>query len=267
MLTPPESVFSSAIHWWEVSCGTTHSILGITYVQPGDGRGRGGAMGDEESCGEERPAPGRDRGADQSGWVNWSRPLARRVTIGVAGPCWGQHFLLQLKTPPAPTLQFKDHWLLSHQLLAYSSFYQSFSLLGRKNKDVQWSFPVFHIKKKKHICELKTHICHQNNINASRGVWLQQERRLLWSGTHDGQHSEHALVWERRGLLVSGHSCWGESPQTGIVLLLLSSEFWVGKAIYRWKTLNVQVGEVCSEEKNLPSRLWLKNVWNVIVLN
>lgn len=32
------------------------SVLGTTKVQPGDGRGRGGAVGDEESRGEETSA-------------------------------------------------------------------------------------------------------------------------------------------------------------------------------------------------------------------
>lgn len=135
-----------------ISYTLMRGILGTTHVQPGDGRGRGGAMGDEESCGKERPEPGRDgtemqtRAGDRAG-VNWSRPLVRRVTMGVAAPLTEVSTSWYSWRPPA-TLQFKDHWLLSHQLLAYSPFYQSFPLLGRKNKDVQWSFPVFHIKKK-----------------------------------------------------------------------------------------------------------------------
>lgn len=224
-----------------ISYTLMRGILGTTHVQPGDGRGRGGAMGDEESCGKERPEPGRDgtemqtRAGDRAG-VNWSRPLVRRVTMGVAAPLTEVSTSWYSWRPPA-TLQFKDHWLLSHQLLAYSPFYQSFPLLGRKNKDVQWSFPVFHIKKKTHLQTKNTHLS-------------SEQCQCEWGGGLVVEGEKAAVIWNAwrptfwACIALGAQGVTGFRPQqlaqTGIVLLL-----------FRWRTLNVQEWEKFALRKRI----------------
>lgn len=195
-----------------ISYTLMRGILGTTHVQPGDGRG--GAMGDEESCGKERPEPGRDgtemqtRAGDRAG-VNWSRPLVRRVTIGVAAPLTEVSTSWYSWRPPA-TLQFKDHWLLSHQLLAYSPFYQSFPLLGRKNKDVQWSFPVFHIKKKTHLQTKNTHLSSSEQCQCEWGGGVGCGRR---EGCCDLERMTANILSMHRSGSAGGH--WFQATTVG----------------------------------------------------
>lgn len=122
--------------------------------------------------------------------------------------------------------------------LAYSGFYHSCFLFFKK--DVQWSFPVFHIKKKTHL-QTKQHVSCQKQFHTTTSVigdmFVTQGRLYGWHAAVTGwgwlkrmtccwptfrsciriKSRVHCETFSGHILFVSRYT--GLSPQTGVVLL------------------------------------------------